>query len=178
MAICWFLGVEPTIKPVFKSCEVVPPFDAAIQTMPPMESAVTKNGGAVQPMIRNTKHVSSNVATVIPEIGFEEEPISPVRRDETVTNRKPKATINNAPRMIQRRFRYGTTMMTSSITTMPPTTNFIERSRSVRGALSLATLVLRKSANPHFNPCQIVGNERTRLMMPPAATAPAPMYRM
>ena len=35
-------GVEPTRKPVFKSCEIVPPFDDAMQTMPPMESAVTK----------------------------------------------------------------------------------------------------------------------------------------
>ena len=30
------------------------------------------------------------MATVIPEIGLEDEPISPVRRDETVTKRNPK----------------------------------------------------------------------------------------
>jgi hypothetical protein len=33
--------VPPTRKPVFKSCEVVPPFEEAMQTMAPMESAVT-----------------------------------------------------------------------------------------------------------------------------------------
>src|SRR2546421_12652865 len=97
IAICWYFGVEPTRKPVLRSCEVVPPFDAAIQTIPPIESAVTKYGGAVQPMIRNTRHVRSSVATVIPEIGFEDEPISPVNRDDTVTNRKPNATISSAP---------------------------------------------------------------------------------
>src|SRR6266550_2559779 len=91
IAICWYFGVEPTRNPVFRSCEVVPPFEAAIQTMPPIESAVTKYGGAVQPMIRNTRQVSSKVATVIPEIGFDEEPTSPVNRDDTVTKRNPKA---------------------------------------------------------------------------------------
>src|SRR5215510_5476070 len=95
IAICWYLGVEPTRKPVLRSWDVVPPFEAAIQTMPPIERAVTKYGGATQPIIRNTRHVSNNVATVIPEIGFDEEPTSPVSRDETVTNRKPKAMIKS-----------------------------------------------------------------------------------
>jgi hypothetical protein len=40
IAICWERGVEPMRKPVFKSCDVVPPFDEAMQTMPPTESAV------------------------------------------------------------------------------------------------------------------------------------------
>src|SRR6266581_3355296 len=65
--------------------------------MPPIESAVTKYGGAVQPMIKKTRHVSSKVATVIPEMGFDDEPISPVSREETVTKRKPNSTIRNAP---------------------------------------------------------------------------------
>ena len=34
---------------------------------------------------------------------------------------------------------------------------------------------LARSARPPFKPCQIVGSERNRLMIPPAATAPAPM---
>ena len=42
IAICCDFGVEPTMKPVFKSCEMVPPFEDAMQTMPPIESAVTK----------------------------------------------------------------------------------------------------------------------------------------
>ena len=35
----------------------------------------------------------------MPEIGFDDEPISPVRREETVTNRKPNSTIRIAPMM-------------------------------------------------------------------------------
>ena len=71
--ICWRIGVAPTRKPVLRSCEVVPPFDAAMETMPPTESAVTKYGsGAVQPSTRNAREVKSKVATVIPEIGFED----------------------------------------------------------------------------------------------------------
>ena len=43
--------------------------------------------------------MSSSVATVMPEIGFDDEPISPVSRDDTVTNRKPRMTISSAPTM-------------------------------------------------------------------------------
>jgi hypothetical protein len=41
MAICWLRGVAPTRNPVFRSCDVVPPFEDAMQTMAPTESAVT-----------------------------------------------------------------------------------------------------------------------------------------
>ena len=41
MAICCARGVEPIRKPVFRSCEVVPPLEAAMQTMPPTDRAVT-----------------------------------------------------------------------------------------------------------------------------------------
>jgi hypothetical protein len=33
--------VAPIRKPVFRSCDVLPPLEAAMQTMAPMESAVT-----------------------------------------------------------------------------------------------------------------------------------------
>src|SRR6516165_3244506 len=107
IAICWNFGVDPTRNPVFKSCDVVPPLEAAMQTIPPIERAVTKYGGAVHPIIRKTRQVSSSVATVIPEIGFDEESISPVSRDETVTNRNPNATIRTAPTMLPRRLSCG-----------------------------------------------------------------------
>ena len=38
--------------------------------------------------MRKIRHVNNNVATVMPEMGLEEEPISPVSRDETATKRK------------------------------------------------------------------------------------------
>ena len=45
----------------------------------------------------------------MPEIGLEDEPISPVKRDETVTNKKPKMTMSIAPRMFM--CSVGTAMM-------------------------------------------------------------------
>jgi hypothetical protein len=41
MAICWLRGVAPTRKPVFRSWDVVPPLDEAMQTMAPTDRAVT-----------------------------------------------------------------------------------------------------------------------------------------
>ena len=84
-------------------------------------------------MMRNIKHVSSNVATVIPEIGFEEEPISPVSLDETVTNKKPKAMMRMAPvkatmGLVIGSPSCGNAMIMPIKAMMPPITNFIERS--------------------------------------------------
>ena len=106
----------------------MPPFDEAMQTMPPIERAVTKKGGAVQPMIRKTRHVRSRVATVMPEMGFDEEPTSPVKRDETVTNRKPKAMMRMAPSILKRRFNCGAIIMTMSSAMIPPRTHFMDKS--------------------------------------------------
>jgi len=44
--------------------------------------------------------VSSSVATVIPDTGFAEEPICPVMRLDTVTNRKAKSTARMPPTML------------------------------------------------------------------------------
>src|SRR5215813_13866904 len=99
-----------------------------MQTMPPIDNAVTKYGGAVHPIIKKTKHVNSNVATVMPEIGFDDEPTSPVSREDTVTNRKPNATINNAPMMFHCKLSCGATMIAMIRMMMPPSTNFMDRS--------------------------------------------------
>ena len=64
----------------------------------------------------------------MPEIGLDDEPTSPVRRDETVTKRKPKAMIRIAPNKLNRKFNCGATMMAISNAMIPPTTHFIERS--------------------------------------------------
>src|SRR5215217_6104257 len=106
---------------------MVPPFDDAMQTIPPIESAVTKYGGAVQPMRRKTRQVSRTVAIVMPEVGQEEEPTSPVNREETRTKRKPNPTIRSAPNKLKRRFNWGAVMMTTSRAMIPLITHFIER---------------------------------------------------
>ena len=45
---------------------------------------------------RRSAQVSSRVAMVMPEMGLDDEPTSPVRREDTVTNRKPNTRISNA----------------------------------------------------------------------------------
>src|SRR5664280_2461226 len=93
MLHCCHLGVAPTKKPVLRSCDVVPPLLDAMHTTAAMEMATSRYCGAVQPKMRKIRHVKSSVAMVMPEIGLLDEPISPVKREETVTNRKPKSTI-------------------------------------------------------------------------------------
>src|ERR1700722_11878945 len=91
------MGVAPTRKPVFKSCDVVPPLEAAMHTTAPTDRATTLSMGLVICKVRKIKHVSASVATVMPEMGLDDEPISPVSREETVTNKNPKTTMRIAP---------------------------------------------------------------------------------
>lgn len=112
-----------TRKPVFRSCEVVPPLEQAMHTMPPMEKpAVTYHWPPVQPTIRKTRQVSISVAMVMPEMGLDVEPTSPVRRDDTVTNSAPSSTMSTAPSRFM--CSDGAAMMTASSTRMPMPTNF------------------------------------------------------
>ncbi len=122
--------------------------------------------------------MSSRVATVIPEMGLEVDPISPVRREETVTNRKPNRTIITAPMKFMCRVRAA--MMAISSTMTPPTTKLVGRSRSVRSfspasPFFAAACEARRSDRPPASPRQIIGSDCTRLISPPVATAPAPM---
>ena len=105
-----------------------------MHTTPAIINAIKRYSGPIQPRITNAAQVSSSVAIVIPEIGFDEEPISPVIRELTVTNRNPKSTIKTAP----------TTRPTSEVgirlepaitptkASEPNSTTDIGRSRSVR----------------------------------------------
>src|SRR5580693_3854169 len=90
---CCFHGVAPTRKPVFKSWEVVPPLEDAMQTIPAIDSAVIRYSGPTHPSKTKMRHVSKSVAIVMPEIGLDDEPITPVIRELTVTNTKPNNTI-------------------------------------------------------------------------------------
>src|SRR4051812_44441707 len=94
---CCFHGVAPTRYPVLRSCEVVPPFDEAMQTTPAIERATSRYSGPTQPRTTKIRQVRSKVAIVMPEIGFDDEPITPVIRELTVTNRKPNRTTITPP---------------------------------------------------------------------------------
>src|SRR5215472_17146997 len=104
----------------------------------------------VQPTTRKTRHVSSKVATVIPDIGLDEEPISPVRREETVTKRNPKMTIRIAPSQFI--WRVGAAQIRTIAANIPPATNFIDKSWSVRTVEACVLVSAWKSANPERNP--------------------------
>ena len=82
-------------------------------------------------------------------------------------------TIRTAPSRFM--CKAGARRMARTNATMPAATSFIERSRSVRKTEACAEAAALKSDNPERMPCRMIGNERTRLMMPPAATAPAPI---
>src|SRR6516225_1560613 len=80
---CCGFGVAPMRNPVLRSCDVVPPFDEAMQTTAATVSAVSIADGPIRPNTKKTRHVISRVAMVMPEIGLDEEPTSPVSRDDT-----------------------------------------------------------------------------------------------
>ncbi len=71
----------------------MPPFDEAMQTTAAMLSAVSIAAGPVLLRTRKMRQTINKVAIVMPEIGFDDEPTSPVSREETVTNKKPKTRI-------------------------------------------------------------------------------------
>src|SRR5437016_13010590 len=68
-----------------------------MHTTPAIVSAVSVSAFEVFPSAKKIKQVNSSVATVMPEIGFEDEPISPVSRDDTVTNKNPNTITKTAP---------------------------------------------------------------------------------
>ena len=123
----------------------------------------------------------------MPEMGFEEVPMSPTMREDTVTNRKPKITTSReASRLAKTPVGApGTGLNVSSdqtnrtITADPASTNVVLRSRLVRPtAAAWAALLLRRSAAPALSAATMVGMVLASVMRPAAATAPAPMYRM
>ena len=91
------MGVAPTMKPVLRSCEVAP----AIGRGDADDGADAERDGRVGvagPAERRRRcvQVRISVAIVMPEIGFDELPMRPVMRDETVAKKKPNSTMRMA----------------------------------------------------------------------------------
>ena len=76
--------------------------------------------------------VRIRVAIVMPEIGFDEDPISPVIRDETVTKKKPKITIRIEARKFPCVGIFGAIARKTASASEPIRTTRIGISRSVR----------------------------------------------
>src|SRR5438876_6058820 len=94
------MGVAPTRYPVFKSWDVPPAFAAAMQTTAPTQIATGPYAFPVQPSATNMRQVRISVAIVIPEMGFDDVPIKPVMREDTVTKRNPKTMTRIAARKL------------------------------------------------------------------------------
>ena len=115
-----------------------------------------------------------SVAIVMPEIGFDEVPMSPVMRDETVTNRNPKMMTRIAARKLPCVGIFGATARKIASSSDPPSTTVVGRSRSVRSR-AVAVAPAPKSFNPSRADAMIVGSVRPSVMRPAASTAPAPI---
>ena len=79
-------------------------------------------------------HVRISVAIVMPEIGFDELPMSPVMRDDTLTKKKPKRIVRTAASGLPNVGRRGTATRKMASASEPPRTTVSGRSRSVRDA--------------------------------------------
>ena len=95
--ICCFEGVAPTKNPVFRSCDVSPAIADAIQTIPPTVMAEIIPVIPVIPAAFNIIVVNSNVAIVIPDMGFDELPTTPTILEDTVTKKNANIAIIDAP---------------------------------------------------------------------------------
>src|ERR1041385_6637476 len=96
------------MNPVLRSCEVLPALAAAMQTIAPTPMAIGEYMSPVQPSATKRRHVRISVAMVMPEIGFDEVPIRPVMREETVAKKKPKIRIRIAASGLPNVGRFGT----------------------------------------------------------------------
>src|SRR5258706_11542064 len=96
------------------------------------------------------------VAMAIPLTGFEDEPSSPVMREETTEKKKPNTMIARAERKLMARpgtaLSWGRKVMKAARAIEPPRTTEIGISRSVRGRRSGPPwLVSRRSRNEARN---------------------------
>ena len=144
MAICWSLGRRAQQETGLQILRSRP----AVGSRHANDAPHGKRGdvilaGPSSPRPKKSDRSIDSVATVIPEIGLEDEPISPVRREETVTKRKPNRRIRTRRGVHVQPARRPNGGHQSR---QPPATTFMDRSFSVRGAPS------RACAHPRQNP--------------------------
>src|SRR5262245_28552066 len=93
---CCRHGVAPTSQPVLRSWLMSPAFDAATQTTVPTVSTAACAATPFQPSATKMPAVPASVISAIAEVGFDDTPITPTRRDDTGTNRKPNSATPSA----------------------------------------------------------------------------------
>jgi hypothetical protein len=122
--------------------------------------------------------VSSKVAIVIPEIGFEEEPSKPTILEDTVTKKKPKTTIRKAAPIEVARLEKIEVLSTSVIRRIrmaePIKIVLIGRSCWVLIS-SAASLPFPSAEKPALKLERIMGIDLISEKIPAKATPPAPI---
>ena len=158
--------------------------EAATQTTVPTVSADTIPTVSVQPKSEKIKLVPKRVTMVMPEVGLEETPTSPTILDDTVTKKKANIPIHKAPKSLMLKVSAvpsmrGTATIISRIIPTPTSVTKSERSRSVLSFIkTFFCKVDVTSDSPSLNEAIMVGMDFMMVIMPPKATAPAPMYLM
>src|SRR5262249_4764020 len=103
-----------------------------MQTTAPTQSATGEYQSPVQPTGTKIEQVRIRVAMVMPETGFDDDPIRPTIREDTVTKKKPKMTTRIDARTLPCVGMRGATARKIARSTVPARTTVIGTSRSVR----------------------------------------------
>src|SRR5258708_38226804 len=156
-------------------------------TTPPIVIASAPYAVPVQPVTRNIAQVAISVAIVMPLTGFDDVPINPQMRHDTVTNRNPKTRTSSAATRFENKpvcapgmgLNVRSAHIIARIATEPIRTNFIGRSRSCRLVVGATpSRSARTSLSPEVSAATIVGMVRMSVISPQAATAPPPLGRL
>ena len=145
-----------------------------MQIIEPMAMALHIPAAPVAPVILRMRVAIRRVAIAIPETGLLLLPTRPTILEETVAKKNPKTTIMNAPKReigIAGISQMRTVRTTMAIITILRFISFDVRSVEV----APAPFMLFKAP---VNVVIIRGRDLQRLIIPPAARAPAPMYLM
>ena len=116
----------------------------------------------------------------MPETGFDDVPMMPTMRDETVTKKKPKITTRMPISSFEPKplpGSCGISAMTPTRMSEPKITQVIGRSCSVRATGPPLPFFSRRLLKLSRKAAAIVGRVLISVMRPAAATAPAPMKR-
>ena len=150
-----------------------PAMAATIQMIPPMAIAPTMPVVPSVPVTFRRRVAMISVAIAIPDTGLLDEPISPTIREETDAKKNPKTTMIRAP--IGFTGKVGTSQIRITITRSIPSRRGIGRSCCVRTVFAFACFLVMLCI-ACLNVRMIRGKVLIRLISPPAATAPAPIY--
>ena len=124
------------------------------------------------PVSLRTKVATSNVAIAIPDTGLLLLPTRPTILDDTVAKKKPNITIIIAPTNVTGIA--GINQIATVSARILIRIIFILKSFAVRDVSVLAPFFIPLMAS--LNVLMISGSDLTRLIIPPAANAPAPIY--